>query len=203
MKAEKNKGAGRAKGKKWFMIFFFWQKIYFICKWAFVKAVKCFYELYSSLGMWKRDLPDSVDQGSNLVFKDKKTWIFNLQKSDLMARLLQFLLPQDFFLKTKQWGFSKLHRVLWYRKTIFKTSLTRGINLYFQSIPLLSLALCSPQWTVRSYTLQVLFFWFCSLLLFFLLSLVVVFIIPNQKSLCFLWRLAFYSDLIKQIAIGL
>lgn len=26
MKAEKNKGAGRAKGKKWFMIFFFGKK---------------------------------------------------------------------------------------------------------------------------------------------------------------------------------
>jgi len=50
MKAEKNKGLGRAKEKNG-LWFFFWQKIYFIYKCTFVKTVKCFHELYSSLGM--------------------------------------------------------------------------------------------------------------------------------------------------------
>lgn len=105
---------------------FFWQKnIYFICKWAFVKAAKCFHELYSSLRIWRRDIPDSVDPGSNLVFKDKKT--FDLWSSEEWpnGRDAEVRPPPGSVPEGKIQRFSKLHRVLWHRKMIFKTSLHR------------------------------------------------------------------------------
>lgn len=55
MKAEKNRER-QSQGKKRLRIFFFFlAKIYFIYKWTFAKAIKCFQERYSSLGMWKRE----------------------------------------------------------------------------------------------------------------------------------------------------
>lgn len=158
MKAEKNKGTGRAKGKNG--LWNFWQKkIYFICKWAFVKAAKCFHELYSSPCIWRRDILDSVDPGSNLVFKDEKT--FDLWSpegwpdgQDTAARL-----PRGLFLKTKYRGFLKLHRVLWHRKMIFKTSLRRTSSYPCRGRSQLPWPSALPSWPC-SLTIEKLCFYF-------------------------------------------
>lgn len=122
----------------------------------------------------------------------KRLLILDLRKSDLTAGILRLVLPQGLFLKTKYRGFSNLHRVLWHRKMIFKTSLLGTSSYTCRGCPQLPWPSALPS-RPCSRTIEKLWVVFFSVLIF-----------PDHKTHCFLQRFgAFYSDLIKQIAASL